>query len=64
MKSFDITKRAKAKMLGISYEKYKQLEKDFFGENEEKKMKAGAEMAILMNQASERINKRKGNKNV
>ena len=64
MKSFDITRRAKAKMLGISYEKYKQLESDFFGEDEEKKVNAGIEMAVLMEKASERINRKKGNKYV
>lgn len=64
MKSFDVTKRAKAKMLGISYEKYKQLENDFFGDDEEKKVNAGIEMAMLMNKASEKINKRRGKRNV
>lgn len=64
MKCFDVTKRAKAKTLGISYEKYKQLEKDFFGEDKEKKVKAGAEMVILMNEASQRIKRKKENKSV
>lgn len=64
MKCFDVTRRAKAKMLGISYEKYKQLEEDFFGDDEKKKVKAGLEMAMLMNEASQRINKKKGKENV
>lgn len=64
MKCFDVTRRAKAKMLGISYEEYKQLEKDFFGEDEEKKVKAGAIMVMLINEASQRMNKKKENKNV
>lgn len=64
MKCFDVTRRAKAKILGISYEKYKQLEEDFFGENEEKKINACLEMTMLMNEASQRMNKKKENKNV
>lgn len=63
MKCFDVTGRAKAKLLNISYEHYKELEKDFFGENEEKKTKAYLEMAILMNETKERM-KKKGKENV
>lgn len=64
MKCFDVTGRAKAKLLNISYEHYKELEKDFFREDEEKKTKAYLEMAILMNEAKERIEKKKGKENV
>lgn len=64
MKCFDVERKAKAKMLGITYEKYKQLEKDFYGKDEEKKINAGIEMTMLMNEASKRINKKKGKENV
>ena len=63
MKCLDVTGRAKTKLLNISYEHYKELEKDFFGEDEEKKTKAYLEMALLMNEAKERM-KEKGKQNV